>query len=155
MAWLKSQLRNWNRWKRFCRTERDLVLCAMLLLPLVSAMLRVMGLRRTQWVLLQVCPKRTIVNSQETLSDAHQIASCVEKASRFCAWQTSCLQTSVALWYLMRSRGIAGELRIGVSTAQFKFRAHSWVEHRGVVLGDKYELQRSYASFAHRFGSRS
>jgi hypothetical protein len=48
-----------------------------------------------------------------------------------------CLQQSAALVLLMRRRGIAAELILGVST--FPFEAHAWADFNGYVINDTLE----------------
>ena len=56
----------------------------------------------------------------------------VDRAGRHIPGGT-CLVRSLALTRLLRSRGIAAELRIGVKTAD-GFHAHAWVEVAGVPI---------------------
>jgi len=53
-----------------------------------------------------------------------------------------CLERSVVLLALLRRRGVPAELVIGAK--QLPFRAHAWVEVRGVVVNDKDYVSQIY-----------
>jgi hypothetical protein len=48
----------------------------------------------------------------------------------------SCLEASLALWWILLRRGIISELRLGVRTITGRFESHAWVEYQGKVLND-------------------
>ena len=57
-----------------------------------------------------------------------------------------CLEQSLALWYLLRRRGVAAELAFGMR--QYPFGAHAWVTYRGEPLNEDREALRHYVAFA-------
>ena len=62
------------------------------------------------------------------------IATAVNRASRYYPKSPACLQRSVALASMLRKRGIAAELQIGVQN--YPFKSHAWVEVAGKVIND-------------------
>ncbi len=54
------------------------------------------------------------------------------------------MKQSLALWYLLRSQGIAADLQIGVQMQQSQFQAHAWVEYQGYVVGDRQDIRQHY-----------
>ena len=67
----------------------------------------------------------------------------VKVADRYAPGKSSCLRQAAALAWLLRRRGIATNLRIGVALDEGKFVAHSWLESgEGELFGlsdtDKY-----------------
>ncbi len=67
----------------------------------------------------------------------------VKVADRYAPGKSSCLRQTAALAWLLRRRGIATNLRIGVARQEGKFTAHSWLESgEGELFGlsdtDKY-----------------
>ena len=142
-----------NRWRRFwllSGQERGLLLQAMLLLPLTGLAMRLMGFRRWQKMLLRLAP-RTIVGatipSQDSLQLAYGIARMVHAAERHGLGRSNCLRQSLVLWWLMRRRGIVGELRIGVRKQAQGFQAHAWVQLHGAVVSDLDDVHQHYAPF--------
>lgn len=57
-----------------------------------------------------------------------------------------CLEQSLALWYLLRRRGVGAELTFGMR--QYPFGAHAWVTYRGEPLNEDREALRHYVAFA-------
>ncbi len=72
-----------------------------------------------------------------------RMAWLVDVADRYAPGKSSCLRQTAALAWLLRRRGVATSLRIGVARQEGKFTAHSWLETgEGEVFGlsetDKY-----------------
>ncbi len=72
-----------------------------------------------------------------------RMAWLVDVADRYALGKSSCLRQTAALAWLLRRRGIATNLRIGVARDEGKFTAHSWLESgEGELFGlsesDKY-----------------
>ena len=51
-----------------------------------------------------------------------------DAAARNLFFHTNCLEQSLVLWWLLRRRGIAADLRIGARKDSDRFEAHAWVE---------------------------
>jgi hypothetical protein len=47
-----------------------------------------------------------------------------------------CLPQSLALAWLLARRGVAVDLRLGVSRQRQKFEAHAWLELDGIAIND-------------------
>ena len=72
-----------------------------------------------------------------------RMAWLVDVADRYAPGKSSCLRQTAALAWLLRRRGVATSLRIGVARQEGKFTAHSWLESgEGELFGlsdsDKY-----------------
>jgi hypothetical protein len=126
------------RFLRASRQERRLLLEALVLLPVTSIALRVVGFRHWQSFLARRTPHAgpRQGGTKQTLDLASLAVTSVTKASRFSPWPANCLQQSLTLGWLLRRRGIDSQLRIGVRKQGGRFEAHAWVEHEGVVLYD-------------------
>ncbi len=75
--------------------------------------------------------------------DSQRMAWLVDVADRYAPGKSSCLRQTAALAWLLRRRGIATNLRIGVAREKGIFMAHSWLESgEGELFGlsdtDKY-----------------
>ncbi len=57
-----------------------------------------------------------------------RMAWLVDVADRYAPGKSSCLRQTAALAWLLRRRGVATSLRIGVARREGKFTAHSWLE---------------------------
>ncbi len=72
-----------------------------------------------------------------------RMAWLVDVADRYAPGKSSCLRQTAALAWLLRRRGVATRVRIGVARDEGKFTAHSWLESgEGELFGlsdtDKY-----------------
>ena len=75
----------------------------------------------------------------------------VRAALRYSLARFTCLEESLALWYLLRKQGIPACLRIGVRNENGKFEAHAWVEHGGQALSQDDAMHQHYAAFEQDF----
>ncbi len=71
----------------------------------------------------------------------------VRAAVRHSLGHPTCLEESLALWWLLGRRGISSELRIGVRKHNEKFEAHAWVEREGTAVNEPQSLHEHYAAF--------
>jgi hypothetical protein len=90
------------------------------------------GFARTlRWVERRTAP------AMERPGDAtiiERVAHAVALAAALYPGRALCLEQSLALYYLLRRRGIDARLRLGVQPHPFS--AHAWVEYGGVPLND-------------------
>ncbi len=146
----------WERLRRFSSLDpaaRELFLRALLLLPLISFRLRFRGFGATQQTLqgfLGDSGKSGTKNSTVLANDLQRAAlttRMVNAAARYAWKNATCLEKSLALWYLLARQGIASTVRIGARKLDDKFQAHAWVEREGVPLDDPGDSHRHYATF--------
>jgi len=140
----------WERLRRFNALERrarGLFLRAAVLLPLISFSLRLRGFRKTE---------ASLQKSLSSLNDALDVSArestnltvrMVRAAVRHSLGHPTCLEESLALWWLLGRQRIAAELRIGVRKQGDKFEAHAWVEREGAALNEPEALHEHYAAF--------
>jgi hypothetical protein len=126
---------------------------AAILLPLVRWSLKLRGYGKTFTSLqsrVQFQAKGT-ETSTESREKVQVTCRMVRAAVRYSLAQYTCLEESLALWYLLREQGIPARLRIGVRKEKEQFEAHAWVELRGEALNQLEELHRHYAAFEQDF----
>lgn len=119
--------------------EWRLLAVLVLLLPTVGAALRLIGFNRTR-VLLDRSSEPAQKpgargGSSEPNDTARRIARLVAIAASRGGYRANCLRQSLALWWLLKRRGIDTELRIGVRKQGNALQAHAWVEHEGTPVG--------------------
>jgi Transglutaminase-like superfamily len=148
----------WERLRRFSALDSEarwLFLRAALLLPLIGLSLRVRAFRFTQAALLRFSSRSLPsfaglpANSDKSFVDGKKaalIARMVRAAARHSPKKPSCLEESLALWFLLRRQAITCELRIGARKVGGNFQAHAWVECDGQALHDTEEVYRHYAA---------
>lgn len=77
---------------------------------------------------------------------AERTAYAVAVAAAFFPGRAVCLEQSLALYVLLRRRGVPAELRIGVQP--FPFAAHAWVEVEGRPVNEDEETVASFRVMA-------
>lgn len=123
---------------------RGTVFAASLLLPLAGLALHLLGLRRTLRLFAGNLQSACVSAPQA----AERVAREVERAGReYSVYPVDCLVRSLVVVLLLRRRGIAAELRVGVRTLTGRFEAHAWVEHCGVPLGEDADVARVFNAF--------
>lgn len=139
----------WQRFRALPGEERDVIVRALLLLPAVSKSLRLIGFRRTEFLLS--CLRTLQAVSQQPaamqLRQAERVARLVRAAVRNGVSAPNCLDESVVLSWLLRRQGIEAELRIGVCKENGQFEAHAWVALNGVTLNDTDVSHERFAAF--------
>jgi len=92
--------------------------------------LRSLGFRRWQRLLTRVMPAapNTFEASESLLDRCRAIARIEQSVARRLPFQSNCLDQSLALWWMLRRRGMAAEMHIGGRKDAANFEAHAWVE---------------------------
>lgn len=125
--------------------QRTLV-TAWLWLPLFWLGLRLLGLPRFQ-ALLQRRPLPAEPAQALSLPDIQALGEAVNIAARHTPFTATCLTRSLLLGWLLRRRGVASDLRIGVRLTQGALDAHAWIECAGVPVNDRADIAAQFASF--------
>jgi hypothetical protein len=103
--------------------------------------LRLLGLRRTlAWYRRAAAPAAA--------TGLPRAARWIGVAARYTPGGASCLVRSLALLGLLRRRGIAAELRVGIGKTAPQLEAHAWVEVDGAPLNDAADVAARYPPFA-------
>ena len=138
-----------EQWLALAAWEKWLLVQLTLLLPLVGLSLRVLGFKRTSRLLDGT--GRLAAGGREVNVDAwawaERIGRLVNIAARRGPYKATCLGKSLALWWLLRRRGVAAELRIGVRLNEGVLDAHAWVEHAGVPINEQPDVAEEFAPF--------
>lgn len=125
---------------------------AALLMPLIRVSLRLRGFRATQKFLqMRTGPGASAAFESSVEALTKQICGMVLAAARHSPISSTCLERSLALWWLLARRGIATKLRIGARKSGDKFEAHAWVERDGEAIGEREGTHLHYAAFAEEF----
>ena len=148
MDWLKLAIRKSRSFWGLDGNLRQLLLQALLLLPLVGLSLKLWGVKCTQTSLVRLLPPVKIPpQNSDRLSKIVNTTRMVQLAANYYQPWVKCLQKSLVLWGLLRHQGIDSELRIGVRREATDFEAHAWVECEGFVLNDVRDVRDRFATF--------
>jgi hypothetical protein len=145
---LKNVMKTWGAFRRLDAADRRLAMGTAVAFAATGMGLRFAGLRRCRSVLLWLTPRKAWNASEEAkIAVAQKIARIQDGVSRHLIWHASCLEQSLVLWWQLRRRGIAAEMRIGARKEGGRFEAHAWVELGNVILNDFGEAHIHFAPF--------
>jgi hypothetical protein len=143
--------RRLDQWRALGPWERRLLMRLVLLLPMIGAALHLFGYQGTRDRLARLSrpsgrsiPTEPCDTPGET---AGRIARLVGIAANHGPYRATCLRQSLAVWWLLRRRGVAAEVRIGVRKEGGELQAHAWVEHQGRAVNHAQSVTASYAPF--------
>lgn len=146
-------MQTWRRFWRMSSYARGMVLESACGLVATRASLRVAGFRRwkaaIEWLTPGI-PNGSAPVGQPEIEFARAFARWQAAAARHLPIATNCLDRSLTLWWLLRRRGIAADLRIGGRKENGLFEAHAWIELGEVVLDDPASDRRDFARFQNR-----
>ncbi len=140
---------------------RGIFLRAAAVLPVISVSLKMCGFRATQKFLLRSLPIARQTSQENSIRIVRDLkrteltARMVNAAIRHVWCASTCLEKSLALWWLLGRQGIASQLRIGARKLEGKFEAHAWVERDGAALSEPQQEHRHYATFDAAFPLQS
>jgi hypothetical protein len=150
----------WKRLPRFRRLDcaaRRLFRRGVVLLLAISLSLRLRGFVATQAALQRFLSdgapgqrkKGAEKNACPTTAESKEVERTVRvrAAANYGVGHPTCLEQSLALWWLLRRQGIDPSVRIGANKATTGFAAHAGVECDGAALNEGDELHAHYAVF--------
>jgi len=139
-----------HKWKTFWSltpAERGIARSAAVGLVFSWIGLRVLGFARWQRILQRGISHAPAKTSAAPAVSAQRIAQLQDAAAHDIFLPTNCLERSLALWFLLRRRGFAADLKFGARKQSGTFEAHAWVELDGVALNNPADEQRDFAPF--------
>jgi hypothetical protein len=129
---------------------------ALWMLPLISWSLRLLGFERCRAILIRQASLRIVKSSgpvERDLAEARIAAQMLGIAAGIGSCRASCLQRSLALWWMMQREGICTDVFFGVYEDENGVNAHAWVELAGVVLNEREDVRDHYAAFRSVFSA--
>lgn len=130
---------NWRGFWRLAGYERGIIVEAAAALLATWVGLRLANFRRWKIFMEFFVPSNARgpeSGATQPIAAAQTIARLENSAARHLFFRTNCLEQSLVLWWLLRRREMAAELRIGARKQEGLFEAHAWVEYSGTVVGD-------------------
>lgn len=118
------------------------VLRCLVVLALVDTHARVRGLRATLRLARRVEARPAgVVDATLVAETARRVST----AAAFYPRRARCLEQSLAMYVLLRRRGVAAELRLGANARPFY--AHAWVEVDGEPVAEQGDLPLNLTVF--------
>jgi len=135
---------SWTKFRAISGPERRTLLAAIAWLPIFWLGLRALGLRRVyDWSQRE----RPQIESNHSRDEIVRIATLVNIAALHGPFPATCLTRSLLLGWMLRRRGVASRLRIGVRFTQGILDAHAWVECAGIPVNDRPDVGEQFAPF--------
>ena len=134
-------------WRALSGPEKRLFLGLVLGLPLVALLLRGLGTVRSVRILERwsatASPRHAVSGDMQA---AQRLAHLAAIAGRRGMVAVTCLRQALLVHFLLRRRGLASALKIGVRKQAEAFDAHAWVELQGVALGQQDLVHSPFSS---------
>ena len=130
-------MRAYDRWRALRPRQQRLTCVSALAVVTAATLMRAIGIQR-------VLRSAARPVSGSAIGD-HEIGdriAAMDRAARYVPGAT-CLAKSIGLVWMLRGRGIAADVRIGVRTAG-RFESHAWVALDGVALTDDRDANGGY-----------
>ena len=130
----------WRRFKALNSADRRLILEAAALLSVVSIGLRICRFRQLRDMLTWFGPPVGHPNTRPRLpapNSADRVAWAISAVTRTRQRSMTCLVRALATETMLRRRGIASDLRLGVRNdgdPADPLKAHAWIECDGLVV---------------------
>ena len=132
-------LRGLRQWLALPPRERRMLLLLSQLQPAISLALRLRGYRRTQdWLEMHSRHPGPRVATTQALRYAERIAELASIAGRRGPVATTCLRQALAVYWVLRRRGLQPQVRFGVDRIGATADMHAWVELEGVPLAQPH-----------------
>jgi hypothetical protein len=123
------------RWRELNFSDKKRLLTMFILLPLISAMLRIFGFKRSHGLLLQLSQPKQFNDADSTaLQAAERIALLANIAGRRGVLTATCLRQAMLVQWWLRREGLDARLKIGTRLQAGQFDAHAWVELKDQAL---------------------
>lgn len=113
-------------------------------LALIDASTRLLGMRRTFAIVRRLT--RGVQGNGSPATLVQQTTHRVVLAAAFYPRRAECLEQALALYLLLRRRGVAAELKLGVQP--LPFYAHAWVEVDGQPVHEQAGAMLQFATFS-------
>ena len=141
----------WSRFRSLSRADQALVIEAATLLVFVrlgTVLLSFSALRRALEGYVRLAPR---LDRDSSRARVDRVAWAVSAVARRRPVRTTCLVESLAVDAMLRRRGYACALRVGVRPpCERTLAAHAWVEHQGAVVFGATEDLAEYSVLSAR-----
>lgn len=137
----------WQVWLSLDGFERGLLAQLAFFIPLTALALRFWGMTRVRRFATGADDSDPNVLTGTEPEMARRIRAVTGIVERHAPLRGNCLSRSLALVWLLRRRGIASAMHIGVRETAGRLQAHAWVESNGNRLNDSANMWRGFIPF--------
>jgi Transglutaminase-like superfamily len=126
---LRHPRRDLQQWGTLSACEKRLLLQSIFLLPLIKVGLHLFSFSKL--VQMLDIGRATVTAAQDPRRTTKRVVKMVAIAANHGFVDANCLPRSLAAHYLLRSQGVASEVRVGGANRKSQFEAHAWIECAG------------------------
>ena len=137
-----------TRLRRLSSRDLPYIASAYWYLLVVGVRLFVMRQSTETWIRQFATESRRSAERQDDQERVERAARWVNTAARYPVPWARCLQRSIALCWLLDSRGVSPALRVGIRRSGDSIDAHAWVEHRGRIVNDTERVGVTFTAFS-------
>ncbi len=131
------------------RKERLALITMVWLVPALHVAVRLFEYRRTrEWLDRRAASQGSPAAVSSSDVDTWRLATA--RVTHYSWVPGNCLSRSLALLYVLRSRGHDAHLHLGVARPDGTFAAHAWVTMGDDVLNDSQDVASRYVPFTPR-----
>jgi hypothetical protein len=144
-----------GRFLHWSKVKQRQFLLILVVLSLTKVGLRLLGFKR--WYALLVWFATRVMwrmPDKGEHAQAQYLLLLLRSVTKYSPVRSNCLSQSLTLWWLLHCYGLQGDLRIGVRYREREFRAHAWIEFKGVPLNDSHRVGEIYATFENTIMSK-
>jgi hypothetical protein len=98
--------------------------------------------------------KRAGRSAGEDTALVQRLRRLTDLAARHHLYPMRCLRRSLALQWMLNRRGVPAVLRLGVQREAGELKAHAWLEHDGLPLGEPQDVETRFVPLLAQEGSR-
>ena len=135
-----------------CNPSRLLVAIDAPLVLIIHLSVRLIGLARTRRVLERL-QRRQVSRPTDISFVVEHTRLRLRVVKKGLPWCGNCLSRSLAIWFLLRRRGIDSALRIGAMMKEDGLKAHAWVEFEGKPVNAGPKIGQRFVSFNEDFAT--
>ncbi len=129
---------NLDKLRALSFSEFLMLVVSVLTLPVVSALLKLRGFRKTERFMALF--SRLGIQSEASPVRVDQAARMVSIAAVRGPYKARCLEQAITVWWMLGVMGISSTIRLGIYKSGESVEAHAWVLHEGkIVIGQMNE----------------
>lgn len=139
-------LKNFRQFRSMPKADRKLFMRIAFVVPLVEISLKLVGFNQIVNFLHRFSNfNGTVQNQSNEVKRYKRLLFLFYAKFPFAG---KCLARSIALWFLLKRKGIETDLRFGMKKENGKLLAHAWVEYKGKPLTLDPEVHLHYTPFS-------
>lgn len=141
-----------NKIKKFGNLQikqKLIVIESSAILFIIKLLIKIVGLNRT-YKMLRILPSLPAKKKISTVY-IENLWRLVFATSKTLPFKTKCIEESITLWIILKTRGIKSHLKIGVNKKSSEFCAHAWIEVDGKPVGNSEDIYNNFSEFDYKF----